>query len=552
MKKTFCILLALLVLLAAAPMSHAAIVGYGTCGDYLIWKLDDTGTLTISGAGAMYDYPDSYSYTYTTAPWGGSESNAQRVKTVVIQNGVTSIGAYAFCCCSELTSVTIPDGVTSIGDYAFCRCSELTSVTIPNGVTSIGECAFAGCTKLTSATIPDSVTVIGNLAFYGCAGLTSVTIPNGVTSIWANVFYGCTGLTSVTIPDSVTSIWGYAFYGCTGLTSVTIPDSVTSIWDSAFAGCTGLTSVTIPDGVMSIGDKAFYNCTGLKDVYYGGDQAQWTQLVFPTSGNDALIAAAIHCNEHLTHTWDGGVITTAADCTTDGVKTYTCTVCGKTKTETIPAIGHSYGAWTALDDTWHQRVCANDDSHVEKENHAWDGGVITTAATCATEGEKTFTCTDCGATKTETIPAAEHAWSEWTNLDETLHRRVCANDPTHVETAEHTWDDGTVTTEPTEESEGVKTCTCTVCHATKTETIPKTNPEQPAQKPGDVDNDGEITSADARLALRASVGLENTITPGSDAYLAADADGDGEVTSGDARLILRASVGLEDPEAWGK
>ena len=89
------------------------------------------------------------------------------------------------------------------------------------------------------------------------------------------------------------------------------------------------------------------------------------------------------------------------------------------------------------------------------------------------------------------------------------------------------------------------TYTCTVCHQPKGEIIPK-------RTPGDVDGDGSVTSADARLALRTSVGLEKDITKGKAAYLAADADGDGEVTSGDARLILRASVGLEDAGKFGK
>ncbi len=192
--------------------------------------------------------------------------NGTEVKDLVIPDGITSIGSFAFYGCSGLNSVTIPNSVTSIGGWAFNGCSGLTSVTIPDGVTSIGSFAFYGCSGLTSVTIPNGVTSIGSGVFRECSGLISVTIPNGVTSIAASTFSGCSGLTSVTIPDGVTSIGSEAFYGCSGLTSVTIPDGVTSIGSEAFSGCSGLTSVTIPDGVTSIGSEAFSGCSGLTSV----------------------------------------------------------------------------------------------------------------------------------------------------------------------------------------------------------------------------------------------------------------------------------------------
>ncbi len=209
-----------------------------------------------------------YIYGYNEG-WGITTANIPASVTYSdVAYSVTSIGEYAFYCCTGLTSVTIPNSVTSIGDYAFAECTGLTSVTIGNSVTSIGGYAFAYCTALTSVTIPNSVTSIGNKAFYGCSGLTSVTIPNSVTSIGDYAFQNCSGLTSVEIPNSVTSIGGDAFFGCTGLTSVEIPNSVTSIGGYAFAYCTALTSVTIPNSVTSIGDCAFIACSGLTSPVY--------------------------------------------------------------------------------------------------------------------------------------------------------------------------------------------------------------------------------------------------------------------------------------------
>ena len=106
----------------------------GTCGENLTWTLDNEGTLTISGTGAMTDY-------YYDAPWHSSSEN---IKSVVIEDSVTSIGYSAFYGCSNLTSITIPDSLTSIGEWAFGCCSSLTSITIPDSVTSIGERAFSG------------------------------------------------------------------------------------------------------------------------------------------------------------------------------------------------------------------------------------------------------------------------------------------------------------------------------------------------------------------------------------------------------------------------
>ena len=296
MKRLFTFVFALLN--AYTFFAYAAIVE-GICGDNLTWTLNTKdSTLVISGIGEI-TYPSS---------WSKYDSY---IKYVTIEDGVTSIGDWAFLSCS-LTSIAIPKSVMSIGSYAFEYCCYLESVhicdlnawcridfksvganpldktcpdpslcnisklylnnklieelVIPDGITTIKQYAFAGCSSLESVTIPNSVTNIENSAFGGCTSLTSITIPNSVTSIGDVAFWNCSSLTSITIPNSVTSIGYRAFASCDSLTSIIIGNSVTSIGEEAFDGCSSLTFVTIGNSVTSIGDAAFRSCSSLTSI----------------------------------------------------------------------------------------------------------------------------------------------------------------------------------------------------------------------------------------------------------------------------------------------
>lgn len=292
----------LLLLVAVAMNCLYAEVYTGSCGTNVTYSLDtETGELTISGTGAMYDY--AYK-DYDEVPWYSEKSY---IHEVVIKEGVTTIGNYAFYNISYLSSVTIPNSVTSIGKSAFSICTSLSFVSIPNSVTSIGESAFYACTSLSSITIGNSVTSIGDFAFGDCIALTAVhytgdmagwcgitfdgyesnplqyahnlyidntlvselVIPESITEIKDNTFRG-SSVTQVTIPNSVTSIGSYAFVGCSGLTSITIPNSVTSIGDYAFSGCLEMTELRIEDSTdqLTFGLSVFGNCP-LSTVYLG-------------------------------------------------------------------------------------------------------------------------------------------------------------------------------------------------------------------------------------------------------------------------------------------
>ena len=259
------------------------VVASGTCGESATWTLtgeENDLTLTISGSGNMDDFSSSYS------PWS---PQSKEIKTVIIAEGITGIGKYAFFECTSLPSITLPDSVTSIRKGAFWACSKLKSITIPDNVTmiensvfqyckslksitfpdglkTIGNSAFYGCASLINLTIPDSVTNIEYYAFYGCSGLTSITLPVNMTSIEKGLLSGCKSLISITLPDSVTDIKESAFSGCSSLTSITLPDSMTSVENGVFGFCESLTSMTLPDSVTSIGDDAFYYCKSLESI----------------------------------------------------------------------------------------------------------------------------------------------------------------------------------------------------------------------------------------------------------------------------------------------
>ena len=265
------------------------------------------------------------------------------IENLVIPEGVTTIGNYAFYDYETLKSITIPDSVATIGKYAFYGCIGLNSISIPNSVTSIGDGAFSSCQGMTSATIGEGVASLGYWVFAYCKNLTSITIPNSVTSIGESAFSDCTNLATVTIPNSVTSIGESAFSDCTSLSKMTLPfvgakkDGTSNthfgyifgtLWqeknglvpeslktviitggniaNSAFADCAGLMSITIKKGVTSIGDSAFSGCTALENItiengvesigtYAFRDCTSLTSVVVPNSVTSIANEAFSHC-----------------------------------------------------------------------------------------------------------------------------------------------------------------------------------------------------------------------------------------------------------------
>ena len=200
--------------------------------------------------------------------------NGEHVTELVIPEGVTSIGAYAFVGCSGLTDVTIPDGVTTIGAGAFLGCNGLMELLLPGSIVRIGSSAFSGCSGLTEVEIPHGVKAIGGSVFSDCSNLTKITVEPGnenyvsqngllLTKDGKTLLQGVNGV--VVIPSSVTRINNFAFSGRDSLTQVTIPNGIREIGWFAFSGCDSLTKVVIPSSVVNIEPRAFVS-SGLTSI----------------------------------------------------------------------------------------------------------------------------------------------------------------------------------------------------------------------------------------------------------------------------------------------
>ena len=313
-KRLLSFVLAVLMIASLLPAAVLAadIVDSGTCGaegdgSNLTWMLDSKGALTIRGTGEMAHYGKNYRDACLRAPWPTD------IKTVTIENGVTSIGGYAFYSCEELAAITIPDSVTSIGMSAFEDCESLAAITIPGGVTRISQNAFSSCWNLTDIVIPKSVTIIGVSAFYDCRKLTAIIIPGNVTSIGKRAFSGCDALKDIYYAGSEEQ------------------------WTSAITD----------RGTVELGDDVTVHCNYPYDAHtFGG----WTVVSAATCtvpGVEKRACTDAGCKETqsreiaaLGHDWDWdhAVITKAATETEDGEETYTCTRCGGTRVERIPAL----------------------------------------------------------------------------------------------------------------------------------------------------------------------------------------------------------------------
>ncbi len=224
----------------------------GTCGENATWTLDlDEGILPISGTGDMY--------VYYGASWIDYSQYIDFIKTVVVEEGITSLGKCAFTYFTEMTACSLPDSLTTIGTSAFRYSTSLQEITLPENLSYIGGSAFYCCYSLKEITIPDSVTKIGSQAFRECSVLEEVVLSANLPTIASSAFEECENLQKIEIPASVNCIDSSAFY-----------------W------CTSLSTITFEGDAPEIGEDAFYGVTAT--AYYPADNSTWTDSVMQDYG----------------------------------------------------------------------------------------------------------------------------------------------------------------------------------------------------------------------------------------------------------------------------
>jgi len=241
---------------------------YSQKGDYVITIDVKSGSASLFGASNGTSYYRtallrSTSGSATSTNQAVDRTYAKCIHGVMIGDGITNLGNYAFVYCYSLQFVVIPDGVTISGTTQFSNCFELKSITIPDDATSLPNSSFSNCYELQSIAIPNGVTSAGGSVFSSCHELQAVTLPEGITSIGSSIASDCYSLRTFIIPDGVTSIAANALTKCYALESLIIPEGVISIGSSAFSYCYNLKSVKIPDSVTSLGNTMMMRCFGL-------------------------------------------------------------------------------------------------------------------------------------------------------------------------------------------------------------------------------------------------------------------------------------------------
>ena len=422
----------------AIPSSFGTAATSGDFGENncLHWEVSTGGlggkTLTISGTGAMpdFDFPNG-----NLAPWWNYEALGMltsfgnfklegELKKVVIKDGVTNVSNYALFFLPAATQITLPESVTSIGRYGIALCAKLKGISLPKAVTGIGDFGLAG-NNFTSISLPDGLQTLGRGAFDACASLSGMTLPAAITAVPDKCFNDCTKLLTVDYKGEVTAIGERAFEGCKSLTKAPIPAAVTALGNSAFNGCIALTDVTLPGGVTAVPDACFQGCIALADMKLPATVTSVGHNAF--TGCKALkdvrcygAPPTVQPGGAAEHSFEPGIVTIHYN--PDPV----------------------YGWTLDTDGTWQGYKVSSKGACL----HTGYGTTENTVpATCGADGRIDTVCANCGdVIATEVIPA----------------------------TGAHTWDNGTVTTEPTETTPGVRTFTCAVCGQTKTEVIPAT------------------------------------------------------------------------------
>ena len=302
-------IIAIITISIAFVFSSSALdINGGECGESLTYTYNETTKeVIISGVGSMNNY------TAGTSPFFAGD-----VESIIIENGVTSIGDFAFEG-ANIKCITIPNSVTNIGNRAFIDCDRLEKIVLPNSITTIEDYAFWGCGKLESIVLPRNLIDLGEFSFSDCSSIKKVIIPCGLAEIKKGTFMSCEALQELTISGDIKNIGREVFRFCYALEKVYLSDSI-----------------------VSIDECAFEYCYSLSDIYYEGSQSAWNEINILQLNNNYLISANVSYNVHI-HDYIPN-ITKEPTCWREGVTTYTCS-CGDSYTEPIGKIEHEYYRW---------------------------------------------------------------------------------------------------------------------------------------------------------------------------------------------------------------
>lgn len=377
-------------------------IASGTEGN-LQWSLTRGGELTISGTGAMSDYDLSI-----RPSW---EAYSDAIHSIVIREGITRIGDYAFYQ-SQALDVLIPRSVQTIGNAAF-RNSKLIGVTIPGTTKSIGTDAFRGCANLTSASIEDGVEIIGDNAFRGCTELKYADFPGSIIRLGAGAFMDCTNMTSVRFKpgEKVAEIGDNLFTGCWHLTIVVLPKNANRISSGMFQSCPSLMYLYVPASVKQIGAEpgtigasSPFTQSGLMNglIQFGGSEAEWNAMVTSPEIKVVLQNTQVQFNEPYVDYFgveDGD----PGDLIPDE---------SKPDPEQPGKHEHQWKTEWSFDAEHHWHECAQEGCDATENalkdgyaGHEFGDWVVEREATVKEDGSKYQECRDCQYRKIEVIPA---------------------------------------------------------------------------------------------------------------------------------------------------
>ena len=412
----------------------------GVCGENLTWELDYFGNLTIKGTGDMYNYVVSYSENYP-APWYNDYANA-------------------------ITALVVEEGVTSIGSYAFYNCQQMASVSLPESLTALGANSFSSCYGMTEIALPDAITTIPDSCFKYCGSLESIIWPASLTAIESNAFYSC-NLSNLIVPEGVTSIGQYAFSNNSSLSKLTLPSTLTTLSDYAFASMYNTKDFIFKGDAPTFGGSQVFQYITANAWYPLGNET-WTEEIKQNYGGTITWSGL--CSG--SHAW-GEVVNVPATCETGSYMTMTCTVCGYTEIspENDDALGHDYQiehyAGSCGDYSYDITTCSRCDYYTTT-NWVWTDHTYETTtveATCEIGGYNVHTCSICGYYyESDYTAPLGHDVAEWSEPTEA----TCTDD-------------------------GVKTGFCARCEQTVSEVVTPALGHEWDMENGTANADGSMT-----------------------------------------------------------